>query len=134
MKWGKVSKGMLHICKQYADIFFAHPGAEFRCLVVDTHKIDYRAFHDNDREAAFFKFYSVSIPQSAGLSLSGSRAVTEGNGVPSRDDQGEPERRGRERKRGRDESRPYADKDEQKETGDKLRYVILFSRGAASVR
>jgi len=61
MKWGKVSKGMLHIYKQYMDIFFAHPGAAFRCLVVDTHKIDYRAFHDNDRETAFFKFYYYAL-------------------------------------------------------------------------
>lgn len=61
MKWGKVSKGMLHVYKRYADIFFAHPAAEFKCLVVDTHKIDYRAFHDNDRETAFFKFYYYAL-------------------------------------------------------------------------
>lgn len=61
MKWGKVSKGMLSVYKEYADIFFSHPAAEFKCLVVDTHKIDYRAFHNNDREAAFFKFYFYAI-------------------------------------------------------------------------
>ena len=61
MKWGKVSKGMLHVYKQYVDIFFSHPAAEFKCLVVDTHKIDYRAFHDNDRETAFFNFYFYAI-------------------------------------------------------------------------
>jgi len=61
MKWGKVPKGMLPVYKQYADIFFAHPAAEFRCLVVDTHKIDYRAFHDNDRETAFFNFYFYAL-------------------------------------------------------------------------
>jgi len=61
MKWGKVSKGMLHIYKQYVDIFFHHPAAEFKCLVVDTHKINYQAFHDNDKETAFFNFYFYAL-------------------------------------------------------------------------
>ena len=54
---GEGFQGDAPCLQQYVDIFFSHPAAEFKCLVVDTHKIDYRAFHDNDRETAFFNFY-----------------------------------------------------------------------------
>ncbi len=41
--------------------FFNHPTAEFKCLIVDTHKIDYGMLHDNDRENAFFNFYFYAL-------------------------------------------------------------------------
>ncbi len=60
MKWGKVSRGMLPIYKGYIDLFF-QSAAEFRCLVVDTHRIDYARFHKNNRETAFYNFYCLLL-------------------------------------------------------------------------
>ena len=60
-KWEKVSTGKLHIYQEFVDVFFAHPSAEFRCLVVDKSQIDYVVYHQGDREAAFYEFYYQAI-------------------------------------------------------------------------
>lgn len=64
LKWSKVSKGMLPIYQQFIDIFFCHPEAEFKCLVVDRHKIYPTRVKSPDRESAFFQFYASAISQS----------------------------------------------------------------------
>ena len=55
---------MLPVYQEFVDIFFAHPAAAFRCLVVDTHKIDYKTSHDNDRELGFYTFYYYALARS----------------------------------------------------------------------
>jgi hypothetical protein len=60
-KWEKVSQGKIHVYKEFVDIFFDNPLTQFRCLVVDTHKIDYRTDHQGDRETAFYEFYFQAL-------------------------------------------------------------------------
>ena len=57
MKWGKISTRYLQIYKDFIDIFFKYDCLHFRCIVVDTEKLDNRAWHDGDNELAFYKFY-----------------------------------------------------------------------------
>lgn len=60
-KWEKVSRSKLHVYKEFIDVFFAHGEAQFRCLVVNTHQIDYQAYHQGDRETAFYEFYFQAL-------------------------------------------------------------------------
>ena len=61
MKWGKVSRAMLPVYQDFVDLFFAHPAAHFRCLVVDSHQVDLRQYHNNDPETAFYNFYGLML-------------------------------------------------------------------------
>lgn len=56
-KWTKVSRGMLDYYKGFSDLFFNFRDIMFRCLVIDTHKLDYEKYHEGDKELAFYKFY-----------------------------------------------------------------------------
>ncbi len=66
-KWEKVSQTKLEVYKEFVDIFFAHTPAEFRCLVVDKRKIDYKAYHQGNRETAFYEFYFQAISRNLKL-------------------------------------------------------------------
>lgn len=57
MKWVKVSQGKLEAYKSFVDVFWQVPEISFKCIVVDTHELDYRIFHKNDKELGFYKFY-----------------------------------------------------------------------------
>ncbi len=57
MKWTKVSQTMLPAYKDFVDVFFDNASLSFKCIVVDTHILDYRTFHGGDRELGFYKFY-----------------------------------------------------------------------------
>ena len=61
MKWGKISRAMLPVYRDFIDLFFAHPAAQFRCLVVDAHQVDLRQYHDDDPETAFYNFYCLML-------------------------------------------------------------------------
>ena len=56
LKWTKVSKGKLDNYKKFMDFFLNFPRADFRCVVLDTHTIDYKEYHDGDEELGFYKF------------------------------------------------------------------------------
>ena len=60
-KWGKVSRSKLRVYQEFSDILFRHPDAAFRCLVVDTHQVDLKAYHDNNSETAFYNFYCLML-------------------------------------------------------------------------
>ena len=66
-KWEKVSLGKMQVYKEFVDIFFHHADAEFRCLVVDTQKIDYKTYHQGDRESAFYEFYYQALSRNLRL-------------------------------------------------------------------
>lgn len=66
-KWEKVSKKKLHVYKEFVDVFFAQPNAEFRCLVVDQQKINYKIYHQGDKETAFYEFYFQAISRNLRL-------------------------------------------------------------------
>lgn len=55
LKWTKVSKNKLEIYKNFADYFARLPLIDFRCVVLDTHDIDYQIYHQGDKELGFYK-------------------------------------------------------------------------------
>ena len=57
MKWTKVTTAMLQPYKDFVDVFFEHCSVSFKCIVLDTHILDYKTFHLGDKELGFYKFY-----------------------------------------------------------------------------
>ena len=57
MKWGKVSANKLVGYRRLVDAFFASRHARFKCIVVDTHVVNYRRYSEGDGELGFYKFY-----------------------------------------------------------------------------
>jgi len=56
LKWTKVSKGKLSTYKKFIDLFLSFSGVDFRCVVLDTHALDYKKYHEGDKELGFYKF------------------------------------------------------------------------------
>lgn len=56
LHWVKVSKGKIETYKKFIDFFATFPGADFRCMVLDSRAIDYKKYHDGDKELGFYKF------------------------------------------------------------------------------
>jgi len=56
-KWTKVSQSKLPAYTAWLDCFFGNKDVGFRCIVIDTKLLDYRAFHKGDHELGFYKFY-----------------------------------------------------------------------------
>jgi hypothetical protein len=57
MKWKKVSQSKLVAYKEFVNAYLCAPWVEFKCIVLDTHMINYRDFHNNDKDLGFYKFY-----------------------------------------------------------------------------
>lgn len=57
IKWNKVSESKLPFYKELIDCFFESSDISFRCIAVDSKKIDLNAFHESDHELGFYKFY-----------------------------------------------------------------------------
>jgi len=57
MKWTKVSQRMLPAYQEFVDVFFGIGQVSFKCIVLDTHILDYRNYHKGDEELGFYKFY-----------------------------------------------------------------------------
>lgn len=57
MKWTKVSRKMLPAYMDFVGVFFEHCILRFKCIVLDTHILDYKTYHGGDRELGFYKFY-----------------------------------------------------------------------------
>ncbi|MCF7920528.1 MAG: DUF3800 domain-containing protein [Candidatus Cloacimonetes bacterium] len=57
-KWNKVSKNKLEFYKEIVSLFFSY-GNEliFRCIVINTDKINLDIYHEGDAELGFYKFY-----------------------------------------------------------------------------
>ncbi len=61
LKWNKAGKKYDTFYKNVITYFKANKFISFRCIVVNKSKIKYEAYHDNDRELAFFKFYYLML-------------------------------------------------------------------------
>lgn len=61
MKWIKVSQSKLSAYKEFVDTFICAPGVSFKCIVLDTRVIDYKRYHNNDKDLGFYKFYYLVI-------------------------------------------------------------------------
>lgn len=57
MKWTKVSTAMLEPYRAFVDVMLLDPAVRFKCIVIDTHLVDYNTFHQGDRDLCFYKFY-----------------------------------------------------------------------------
>jgi hypothetical protein len=56
-KWTKVSKGKLDAYKGLVDLFFKFGDMRFKCLLIDTHQLDFDGYHHGDYELGFYRFY-----------------------------------------------------------------------------
>lgn len=56
LKWTKVSNNKLQVYKKFIDFFTLFYQVDFRCVVIDNHKVDYQIYHKNDKELGFYKF------------------------------------------------------------------------------
>jgi len=57
-KWKKISPSRVAFYEELASLFFgAGDLLRFRCIAVDRRKINLQAFHNNDQELGFYKFY-----------------------------------------------------------------------------
>lgn len=69
LKWTKVSNQKLAEYKSLVDLFFSLAGrnqVHFRSVVFDTTQIDYKAFHEGDKELGFYKFFYQFVLHSFG--------------------------------------------------------------------
>ncbi|WP_199182602.1 DUF3800 domain-containing protein [Cryobacterium sp. N19] len=57
IKWTKVSPAKIDFYRALVDLFLTSPGMRFRCIVIDTVRLDMRRFHNSDSELGFYKFY-----------------------------------------------------------------------------
>ena len=56
LKWTKVSNGKLLSYKRFIDYWATKPQIDFRCVILDTHAIDYQKYHQGSEELGFYKF------------------------------------------------------------------------------
>lgn len=56
LKWKKVSRSKLAGYLQVLDAFFSTLGVRFRCIVLDTSKIDHHRYSNGDAELGYYKF------------------------------------------------------------------------------
>ncbi|HEV8515618.1 MAG TPA: DUF3800 domain-containing protein [Cyclobacteriaceae bacterium] len=57
LKWNKVSPAYQHLYHEVIDYFFEASYLRFRAILIETDKANMAAFHDNDVELGFYKFY-----------------------------------------------------------------------------
>ncbi len=58
IKWKKVSLAKIEFYYSMIDLFFSYNhDLRFRCIAVENDKMDFKIFHDDDRELGFYKFY-----------------------------------------------------------------------------
>jgi len=57
IKWQKVSPRYLSCYKEVLDYFFQTEQLRFRCIIVETAKVDHIRFNNADGELGFYKFY-----------------------------------------------------------------------------
>lgn len=53
LKWTKVSRSKLPVYERFVDYFFALNNTDrlfFRCIIIDTHQINYKKFSKGDKE------------------------------------------------------------------------------------
>ncbi|WP_169864810.1 DUF3800 domain-containing protein [Sutcliffiella halmapala] len=57
IKWKNVSPSKLEFYLELIDLFFDNYSIRFRCIVVDSRKVNFEKYHNNDNELGFYKFY-----------------------------------------------------------------------------
>lgn len=57
IKWTKISPMSVEFYKDLVNYFFENTSIRFRCIVVDSTKVDLEKYHKSDSELGFYKFY-----------------------------------------------------------------------------
>lgn len=57
IKWTKISPMSIDFYTDLVTYFFENPSVRFRCIVVDSTKVDLDRYHNSDGELGFYKFY-----------------------------------------------------------------------------
>lgn len=63
LKWVNTSNRFTSFYHEILDYFLSSADMQYRCIVVDKSKVDYSAYHNDDTELAFFKFYYLMLRQ-----------------------------------------------------------------------
>jgi len=63
LKWVKTSDRFINFYYDILDCFLSSPDMQYRCIVVDKTRLNYSAYHNDDEELAFFKFYYFMLRQ-----------------------------------------------------------------------
>lgn len=63
LKWAKTSDRFISFYQEVIDFFLSSVDMQYRGIVVDKSKLDYLAYHNDDTELAFFKFYYLMLRQ-----------------------------------------------------------------------
>lgn len=61
VKWGKVTERYLPHYQDFASVLFHYPQVCANFIIIDKRLVDYRTYHNNDRELAFYKFYFLLV-------------------------------------------------------------------------
>lgn len=61
LKWSKTTRRNLKAMELIVDYILGDVDFSFRFIVVDKKKIDFKTYHENDEELAFFKFYYLML-------------------------------------------------------------------------
>jgi hypothetical protein len=61
LKWAKVSNAKLNSYKELVSLASRNAYLRFRCIVVDTHRVDVAKYSNSDPELSFFKFYYLLL-------------------------------------------------------------------------
>lgn len=56
LKWTKISNKKLNTYKKFIELFAELYYLDFRCILLDNRSLDYKFYHDNDKELGFYKF------------------------------------------------------------------------------
>lgn len=69
LKWGKTSSLVLAFYKELFNCLFSLSPSRFsyKCIVVDKSKVNYKKYHKEDKELAFYKFYYFLLKNSLDL-------------------------------------------------------------------
>ena len=57
IKWKNVSPSRLNFYVDLVKLFFSTDSLRFRCIVVNSERVDLDYYHDSDSELGFYKFY-----------------------------------------------------------------------------
>jgi hypothetical protein len=57
LKWTKISRSSVGCYEAAVDIFLQSENLRFRCIAIDSTRLDVDRYHEGDPELGFFKFY-----------------------------------------------------------------------------
>lgn len=56
LKWNRVTRKYLNLYKEMVDVYISHD-INFRCISIDSNKLNLKKYHNDNAELGFYKFY-----------------------------------------------------------------------------